>query len=413
MNRRDFLRYSASSFLGVTFSNQVKANYLATTPAKNVIFLYMAGGMSHIDTFDPKHGHENQGPCPIANTNVDGITISGYLPRLAQIADKYVLIRSLSSKTGVHEQGNYVMHTGYDKNQSIAHPSIGAWITNLDGKFSRNVPNSIIIGSPNQNTGAGFLEPQHAPLVINNYKVGLPNSILKNQTPEEVDKKIKAIQQIDGTFINKYGKVNRNVSGYKTAYDDAVRTFGCKELDAFKLENESESIRESYGQNNFGQGCLLARRLVENGVRFVEVISGGWDTHNNNFDALQNKGKELDDALFSLLTDLDSRGLLSETLVVVSTEFGRTPKINTNNGRDHYPKAFSGLIAGGGIKGGVVVGKTDPSGSEVIEREVSPQDLFSTIGFALNLPIQKEVYSKTGRPFTFANEGTPLTDLFL
>lgn len=409
MNRRDFLRHSAKTMLGVTFTNTVVTHAAHTTPAKNVIFLYMAGGMSHMDTFDPKPGHENQGDCPTIDTNVDDIKISGYLPRLATLADKYCLIRSMSSNTGVHEQGNYIMHTGYMKNQSIAHPSIGSWITNFNGRTSQNIPNSIIIGSPNQNTGAGFLDPKHAPLVINNYKVGIPNSVLKSEKKELISK-VDILKKLDSSLLL---QPNDKLKGYTSAYDDAIKVFGCKELNAFNLEEEDEYIRSSYGDNNFGQGCLLARRLVENGARFVEVVSGGWDTHVDNFTKVEERCTELDNALASLIQDLDKRGILDETLIVVSTEFGRTPTINKNNGRDHYPKAFSMLMAGGGIKGGTVVGKTNEGATEVIEREVSPQDVFATIGSALNLPIHEEIYSSTKRPFTFANDGVTLSDIFV
>ena len=406
MNRRNFIKLSASSLLGVTTLPHAQA---MGPGGKNVIFLYMQGGMTHLDTFDPKRGHENQGPTPVIKTST-GEDLSGYLPRLAKIADKYALIRSLTSNTGVHQNGNYLMHTGYEKRASIEHPCLGAWITKLNGEFGSDLPTSIIIGSPNQNSGAGFLEPKHAPLVVNSYKTGIPNSILKGESVEGITKKMEAIKKLEASFLSRYK--TKNFEAYTSMYEDAVKVFGSSDLTAFDLTQEDQYIKDSYGDNAFGQGCLLARRLVEKGVRFVEVESGGWDTHQQNFNKLMVKGKELDDGLSALLFDLDSRGMLDDTVVVVATEFGRTPKINANVGRDHYPKAFSFLLAGGGIKGGQIYGKTSEGGEKVIENEVSPQDFYSTIAHALNLDIDKEVHSATKRPFTLRNGGSPLLGLF-
>ena len=194
-------------------------------------------------------------------------------------------------------------------------------------------------------------------------------------------------------------------------YDDAVRLMKSKDLKAFDLNEESESIRESYGSDNFGQGVLLARRLVERQVRFVEVQLGGWDTHQNNFSRVPARGSILDQALSALLDDLSKRGLLEETLVVLATEFGRTPNINVNDGRDHYPKAFSCMLAGGGIRGGQVWGATDEEGREVIENKVEIPDFNATIAYALGLPLDEIIYSPTRRPFTLSDKGQPLTQL--
>jgi uncharacterized protein (DUF1501 family) len=186
-----------------------------------------------------------------------------------------------------------------------------------------------------------------------------------------------------------------------------------KDLEAFDLRKEPDAVRQAYGTSSFGQGCLLARRLIENKVRFVEVEHGGWDTHNENFDAMEEKLPVVDQALSALLSDLDSRGLLEETMVVLTTEFGRTPKIVTErSGRNHYPKAFSALMAGGGIKGGLKYGKTDATGEEVIEGKMSVPDFNATIAYGLGLPLDHIVHSPSGRPFTVADKGKPVTDLF-
>jgi hypothetical protein len=196
-------------------------------------------------------------------------------------------------------------------------------------------------------------------------------------------------------------------------YEQAVKLMESKDLEAFDIRKEPEELRAAYGNDRFGQGCLLARRLVEHKVRFVEVVSEGWDTHNQNFDELEEKGPALDRTLAALLADLEARGMLEETLVVVATEFGRTPDINAQReGRDHYPKAFACLLAGGGIRGGQAWGRTDDQGREIVENPVRVQDFNATIAFALGLPLDFEVYSPSRRPFRVADKGKPVTALF-
>jgi uncharacterized protein (DUF1501 family) len=194
-------------------------------------------------------------------------------------------------------------------------------------------------------------------------------------------------------------------------YRDAVKLMTSEDLKAFDINQEPTDVREAYGDNGFGQGVLLARRLVENNVRFVEVQLGGWDNHTNIFTSVADRGATVDRALSALIGDLEQRGLLDETLIVLATEFGRTPRINQNEGRDHYPRAFSGLIAGGGIKGGQAYGKTDESGSRVIENPVLVPDFNATIATALGLPVGHTLYSPSGRPFKVANNGEPVMDI--
>jgi uncharacterized protein (DUF1501 family) len=205
---------------------------------------------------------------------------------------------------------------------------------------------------------------------------------------------------------------HRNVKAYADMYDDAMTMMKSEDLKAFDLADEAPDVRAAYGKEAFGQGCLLARRLVERGVRFVEVSLGGWDTHNANFGAVPERCETLDKGLSALLNDLHLRGMLQDTLVVVTTEFGRTPDINQNVGRDHYPKAFSAVMFGGGVKGGFVYGKTDKEGREVIEDKIKIQDMNATIAFALGLPLDQVIYSPSKRPFTIADKGQPLTSVF-
>ncbi|MEM7385654.1 MAG: DUF1501 domain-containing protein [Verrucomicrobiota bacterium] len=416
-SRRQFMATTAKSLLGVGLAPTMLPGLAAGAAptgrpsARKVIYLYMAGGMSHLDTFDPKPGTEEQGPVEAIKTKADGVQISEYLPFLAKQMDKVALVRSLSSTQGAHEQGNYFMHSSYAMRGTIRHPGMGAWLEKLDGRTNRTLPASVRIGGGSRGGGAGWMESRFAPLVLGNPNEGLKNSQRrKGITEKEFIDRLELADAFDTEFHQKYE--HKKVQAYKDIYDDAIRLMKSEDLKAFDLSKESDSLREFYGDSSFGQGVLLARRLVEHDVRFVEVALGGWDTHSNNFNSVPQRAAVLDQALSALLVDLDRRGLLEETLVVVATEFGRTPRINQNDGRDHFPKAFSGLLAGGGIRGGQAYGQTDKSGSNVTENRVRVPDFNATIAYALGLPLEEEVFSPSKRPFKVANNGKPVTALF-
>ena len=419
ISRRRFVNNAAKTFLGVSALSTLGAGGTKaalgpntglkpkTAPARNVIYLYMSGGMTHLDTFDPRPGHENQGPVKAIKTNADGVRISEYLPLMANHMDKVAVINSLSSTAGAHAQGNYFMHTSYEMRATIRHPGMGAWLQKFRGRENQNLPGSVFIGGASRiNGGAGFFESEFEPLAINEPSAGLKNSKRRGMDQPTFDGNLDLSQQLDAGFREKYNlKATR---AYTAMYEDAVRIMKSSDLEAFNLANESEVARERYGDNPFGQGCLLARRLVEHQVRAVEVNLGGWDTHTNNFISVPDRCATLDQALSALLDDLKVRGLLEETLVVLATEFGRTPRINQNAGRDHYPKAFTSLLAGGGIRGGMTFGMKSEGGEEVIENQVSIPDFNSTIAYALGLPIDHVLYSPSKRPFTVAHKGKPI-----
>ena len=422
LNRRRFVSLAAKSFLGVSILPWASHHSLSgaglglnrplnhAPKAKNVIYLYMSGGMTHLDTFDPKTGTETGGPTQTIKTNADGVQLAENLPLLANHADKIAVVRGMSSTKGAHQQGNYFMHTSYAQRATIVHPSMGAWMTRLDGRFNPTLPGAVVVGGGSRHPLSGFLSTSHQPLAVGNPNEGLKNvKRLWGMTEEKFEKGLNLSQKLDRSFTQKYNL--EKVNAYSDMYDDAVRLMKSKDLKAFDLKEESESTRESYGSDNFGQGVLLARRLVERQVRFVEVQLGGWDTHQNNFSRVPERCAILDQALSALLDDLSKRGLLEETLVVLATEFGRTPNINVNDGRDHYPKAFSCMLAGGGIRGGQVWGSTDEEGREVIENKVEIPDFNATIAYALGLPLDEIIYSPTRRPFTLSDKGQPLTQL--
>lgn len=421
-SRRQFVARTASSLLGVgllpeifspkaTAAGKFASDLKQTATAKNVIYLYMSGGMSHLDTFDPKEGVETAGPTRAIKTSADGVRISEYLPLTARQMHHIAVIHSLSSTQGAHEQGNYYMHTSYTMRGTIRHPGMGAWLQALQGGGNTTLPKYVFVGNDSRHPGAGFFPASYSPLFVNKPDQGLKNvKLLGGLTEERFAARMNLADELDADFRQVFP--HRPVKAYTDMYDDAMRMMKSEDLKAFDLSQESPDLRDAYGAEPFGQGCLLARRLVEHGVRFVEVSMGGWDTHQANFVKVPENCAVLDRALATLLADLHGRGMLEETLVVLATEFGRTPDINMNVGRDHYPKAFSAIMAGGGIKGGFVYGKTDKEGREVTENKVEIPAVNASIAYALGLALDQVVYSPSKRPFTIADKGKPLVDLF-
>jgi len=422
LNRRVFVSKAAQSFLGVTALSQLGGKAFAAgkdasplkqvATARNVIYLYMKGGMSHLDTFDPKPDNaEVMGTTKTINTSVAGIRLSENIPLLARQADKLAILRGMNSNQGAHEQGDYFQHTSYTQRSSIKHPSMGAWLEKFQGRGNPTLPGSVMIGNDSRHPGAGYFEAKFAPLMINDPESGISN-VRPNSwfTEDRMLDRLQAAKALDKPFAETYNV--KNVRAYSDMYDDAIKMMKSEELKAFDLGAEPAKLRDKYGRDRFGQGCLLARRLVEHGVRFVEVSFGSWDTHNANFTRVPELADELDAAMSTLLQDLQSHGLLDETLVVLATEFGRTPELNANDGRDHHPAGFSCVLAGGGIRGGQVLGATDERGDKVAEGAVSIPDFNATIGYALGLPLDTVVYSPSKRPFTVADKGKPVAQLF-
>ncbi len=432
LTRRRFMAYSSKTLLGVSILPRITLNSFGADPmkwedkktkgeteaapagpsrkptARNIIYLYMSGGMTHLDTFDPKPGTPESGGVKAIPTTVDGVQVSEFFPFLAKQWEHICAVRGLSSTQGAHEQGNYFMHSSYTMRGTITHPGIGAWLQRLEGKTNRTLPGSVLIGGGSVGGGAGFMESRFAPLHINSANDGVPNS-RSRVGMTQFDERISLTKKFDEEFHGRYD--TKKVRAYKDIYDDAVRLMRSEDLKAFDLGMEDAAVREEYGQNGFGQGCLLARRLIENDVRHVEVTLGGWDTHNNNFTAVANMAQNLDKAVATLLKDLKRRGLLEETLVVLTTEFGRTPNINETDGRDHFPNAFSGLIMGGSVKPGAY-GVTNENGTKVLEGKLGVPDFNATIAYGLGLPLDEIIYSPSKRPFTVADKGRPAHEVY-
>lgn len=406
LSRRYFMEMSAKLTLGVGLSVPFLPRNLPAQEggkAKNLIYIYLSGGMTHLDTFDPKRG-DVMGNTEVINTNVDNMKMGMHLTELAKQAEKLAVINSMFSTNGAHEQGQYIMRTGYEKRATIVHPTVGPWAATLLGESGKVLPDSVVIGRSTSN--AGFMEPRLSPLPIADPAGGVPNTELIVEG-DRFTRRMEMAQKLGQQFTEKFKYTGPE--SYVEYYNQANKLLKSDELSAFDISGENAT---EYGTTRLGQGCLLARRLVENGVRVVEVISGGWDMHVDVATGTASKLPELDKAVAALLKDLESRGLLDTTLVAIGTEFGRTPDINMNSGRDHYPAAYSCVLAGGGIKGGTVYGSTDGSGKKVKSDPVKPEDFLATIGYGLGLPLDQTVYSPTQRPFTFADKGKPVTKLF-
>ncbi len=415
MSRRHFLGHLATSAMAVPAlhlmgSFEAQAQQLRKAN-KSCILLWMGGGPSHIDTWDLKPESERNGGefKPIA-TSAPGVMISEHLPTVARQMHRLSIVRSLNSKEGNHDRGTYMMHTGYQPNPTVVHPSFGSVCSFELGEKLGDfpLPHFMSIGGASQ--GAGFLGMAHAPFVVNN-----PGGPIENlRPPGGVDdarmaRRLQMLSLVEDSFAGQ----NRGVAAkdHRAVYTKTVRMMTSAMTRAFSLDDEPAEVREAYGKGGFGSGCLMARRLVERGVSFVEVNLGGWDMHADIFDALRGKLPELDRAMGTLVADLARRGLLDNTMVVWMGDFGRTPRINQNAGRDHWPRSWSVVMGGGGIKGGQVVGATDKDGIEVVDREVGVMDVIATMTKAMGISVATQYTTPRGRPIRVVDGGTPLPEL--
>jgi hypothetical protein len=432
INRRDWLRVVAATAAGVSFNSatvlKAFAEQVATSPIRKraCILLWMSGGPSQIDTFDPKPGHANGGPTKAIDTSVPGIQIAENLPKLAQLMNHVAVVRSITTKEGDHSRATHFVRTGSLPQGPLRYPTLGSLFSKELGDPTADLPNFVSI-APNRFLspaafGPGFLGPQYGPLFVGENAADGPNNnmdaaaalrVRNIELPTGVEKargdsRIDLLRSMDDSFLAEHPGIvteSRN-----SAYSKAVKLMNSTGAKAFDLSEEDAKLRDAYGRTAFGQGCLLARRLVERGVPFVEVSLNsaegaggiGWDTHADNFNAVKNLCGVLDPAWSTLLVDLEQRGLLEDTLVVWMGEFGRTPKINDNTGRDHFPVAWTNVLAGGGIKGGQVIGKTSDDAMTVADRPVTVQDMFATMSLALGIDPAKTNMSNIGRPIPIA-----------
>jgi Protein of unknown function (DUF1501) len=432
LSRREWMKLSTAGVLGGSLSGWLPrlAADAATNPQRkrSCILLWMDGGPSQMDTFDLKPGSANGGPFQEIQTAAEAIRFSEHLPKIAKFTDHMAIVRSMATKEGEHTRGAQLMHTGTLAQDQIQYPAIGSLLSQELNDREAVLPGFVSVGpnravSPLAHT-PGFLGPNYAPLVVGD---GGPVRIQPGQgsverslrvqnleqprdvLPQHLEARVDLLEDMERDFV----KSRPGAAGlsHQAAYDRAVRLMRSEAGKAFDLENEKDAVRDAYGRNLFGQGCLLARRLVEQGVPFIEVALGGlnggglgWDTHTNNFDTVKSLSGVLDAAWSSLMDDLKTRGLLDTTLIVWMGEFGRTPAINPQKGRDHFPNAWSTVLAGGGIKGGQVVGKTGKNGGIVEDRPVAVADFLATICLALGVDPMKQNESNVGRPIRIVDK---------
>ncbi len=415
LSRREWLRLSAAGITGCSLSGWLGrlAAGAAADPGRrrSCILLCMDGGPSQTDTFDLKPGHANGGPYREIATAVPGIRISEHLPRIARHMDRLALVRSMNSKEGDHRLAAAYAHAGYPQRGPIQYPTLGALVAKETGAEDADLPGFVSIAPYRISNSAahspGFLGPRFAPLVIGE-NLGVQN--LKPHAGvggEHFEARLRLVQQLQHEFVADHP--SPAARSHQTAYERAARLMRTAAARALDLDREPARLRDGYGRNKFGQSCLLARRLVEHGVPFIEVslggdTSNGWDTHRNNFERVRDLSRVLDAGWASLVDDLKERHLLDSTLLVWMGEFGRTPTINADQGRDHWPAAWTAVLGGGGIKGGQVIGKTSAGGEAIEQRPVSVPDLLATICRALGLDPNKANLSSVGRPISLVDK---------
>ena len=441
VSRRDWLRLATAGVAGVSMSGwlqQLAAQTATdTNRQRSVILLWMSGGPSQLDTFDVKPEHANGGPLKPIATSVPGMQICETLPKLSRMMEHIVPIRSMSTKEGDHSRATYHLRTGYRPQGPVDYPTLGSLLSRELGREDSKLPNFVSI-APFRNFspaayGPGFLGPRQSPLVVGEggqvqspdanatYEQSLKVENLKQAdavTLSQADRRLAMLNEFDSVFQSSRPGVS--TGSHESAYAQAVRMMRSSAVKAFELGEEDDTLREAYGRNQFGQGCLLARRLVERGVPFVEVsLNGvqnnqnfGWDTHSNNFEAVKTLTSVLDPAWATLLEDLRLRELLDSTLVVWMGEFGRTPRINGNTGRDHWAGSWTTVLCGGGIKGGQFFGETTSDGMAIEDRPVSAADLLATICHSVGVDPMKQNMSNVGRPIRIADpDAKPITEI--
>jgi hypothetical protein len=418
LSRRNLLRLGAAVTVGASQSSWLQglAAGATATPQRNkaVIVLWLSGGPATIDMWDLKTGTENGGPYQGTETSVAGIRISEHLPGLAKNMGDLAIIRSMKTKEGDHGRATFLGVTGYTPVGALQFPAIGSLVSKELGNASADLPGYVSIAS-RRNIGGGFLGPQYSPLQVGSGGRGQQNAPAADDAALKVPNlsrpagvteasqrnRLELLSKMEAGF--KPGAGSRVVETMQSATAQAVSLMKPDAAKTFNLSDEDEKLRDSYGRNNFGQGCMLARRLVERGVPFVEVTLDGWDTHGGNFERVKQLSTTLDTGFTALLTDLKQRGLLDSTLILCMGEFGRTPKINGQAGRDHWPHSWSTVLAGGGIRGGQVVGKTSADGMTVEDRPVNVPDLLATICTAVGINPMKQNISNVSRPIRIAD----------
>lgn len=414
LHRRDILRLAGlggaawlSNAAGLLAQAEERAS--RRDPARSIIMLWLAGGPSQLETFDPHPGTNIAAGTRAIETSVPGIQLAEGFERLAEQMESVAIIRSLTSKEGDHERGAYHAKTGYRPDPTIVHPSIGAVVCHELPANGVEIPRHVSILPDNQPARGGFLGAQFDAFQVYDLAGPLPD-VTSGVPASQMKSRLEDLAAVERAFAR--GRVSRiAATGHQDAFAAARRMMTSDQLAAFDVNKESSDVRDRYGDTPFGRGCLAARRLIEVGVRCVEITLGGWDSHVNNHATHRNLVRVLDPAIAALIADLQERDLLGRTVVLCGGEFGRTPQINGLDGRDHWPHNFAWAVAGGGLRGGVAIGDSDPAGThKALSNAVTVPDLYATVYTALGLDPATELMSPVGRPIKL-NEGTSIDQL--
>jgi hypothetical protein len=409
LSRRSLLRsISAGAIAAGTLSFQdlmcLQAGELRREN-RAMILLWMNGGPSQFETFDPKPGTKSGGPTEAIRTATKGIRIAQGWDKTAKMMDDIAIVRSMTNKEGSHPRASYQMHTGYVPSGSVKHPSLASCVVQQLGDADNDLPSFVSVGN---SPGGGFLGVDYDPFMVSN--AGSPPA---NTVPGvEIDRynaRLGLLDRLQGDFARKGGR--EAVENQRRIYRKAANLVKSPSLKAFDISAETDKTRERYGDSDFGRGCLLARRLVESGVTFVEVRSPSWDTHTDNFARTGTNIGQVDPGMAALIGDLKDRGMLDRTLVVCMGEFGRTPNINARNGRDHFPRCFNLAMAGGGVRGGQVIGSSTRDGSAIKDNAVTVHDLFQTVCKSMQVDPNHENISPLGRPMKVVDGGNVIEGL--
>ncbi|QDT64928.1 DUF1501 domain-containing protein [Calycomorphotria hydatis] len=428
VSRRGFMHVGFAGGVGLTLADffriksaQAEQKFYQTTegPAKSVIYIYLPGGVAQQETWDPKPYApiEYRGPLNSIETKIPGVRFGQLLPKTAQIADKLSICRAMTHGEAAHERGTHNMFTGYRPSPALKFPSMGSVVSHEFGPRN-NLPSYVCIpNQPNEFAGTGYLPSSFAGFSLgadpasDNFKVkdlNLPNGV----TDERFSKRRRILDAVNDHFRSR--EKSDSLDAVDTFYQQAYAMISSqKAREAFDIEKENGKLRDEYGRNQAGARMLMARRLVEAGVRFVTLTYSGWDFHQQIENNFKSKLPSFDQGFARLIQDLEERGMLDSTLVVVASEFGRTPKINSDAGRDHWPKVFSTVMAGGGIKSGVVYGASNSTASEPEEHPVTVMDWATTIYDRLGIVADKELMAPGDRPIEIVDGGRRINDLLV
>lgn len=423
-SRREFLQVGVIGSLGLNLAGMFKLQAqtpsgaaMPKAPAQSVINIYLPGGMAAQETFDPKilAPIEYRGPVDSIKTKIPGVYFGEYLKKTAEIADRLTVVRSMTHGEADHDRGTHNMFTGYKPSPALQYPSFGSVVSHELGSRNDLPPYVVIPNLPTTFAGTGYLGSAYGPFSLGGDPARGSFKVRDLSLPSGIDEKhftdrreMRAVVDEHFSSLEKSDALDGMDSFYQRAY---AMVSSDKARAAFQLSNEPDKLRDEYGRNDAGARMLLSRRLVEAGVRFVSMTYGGWDHHDNIKNAMSNQMPKFDQAFAALIKDLETRGMLDSTLVMVTTEFGRTPKINGTGGRDHWPKVFNIVLAGGGLKRGLIHGASDSTGGDVETDGLTVPDFAATIYHQLGIEIDKNLMAPGNRPIKIVKDGSVVKEL--